>query len=117
MAQQLDKTERAALAKVIGIIRAVREEIDPELPAQTLQALLEVAFEPGIAQKDLERKMGVASTTASRIVSRLSEWERHEVPGKDLLVSRKNPLDRRYMVVEPTSKGIDAVRKIIKAAV
>jgi DNA-binding MarR family transcriptional regulator len=112
MAQQLERAERVTLAKFIAAIKAVRE-IDSEMPAQTLQALLEVALEPGIEQKELERKMGVSSATSSRIVSRLSEWERHEVPGKNLLASRKNPLDRRYMVVEPTAKGLAAVRKIL----
>lgn len=101
--------------RLASAIRVVREEIDTEMPAQTLQAFLEVLIEPGIAQRDLELKLGVTSATASRIISRLSQWERHNVPGKDVLSSRKNPLDRRYMICEPTAKGIAAARKIVRA--
>lgn len=115
MVNQLDRAERAALMRLASAIRAVRDEIDTEMPAQTLQAFLEVLIEPGIAQRDLELKLGVTSATASRIISRLSEWERHQVPGRDVVSSRKNPLDRRYMVVEPTAKGVSAARKILKA--
>jgi uncharacterized membrane protein len=73
---ELDKSEKPTLAGLRGVVTAARE-VDPEMPAQTLLALLEVANEPGITMKDLQDRLGLSSAATSRVISRLSEWERH----------------------------------------
>lgn len=115
MAQELDKTEKAAIAGLRGAMLAVRD-VDPEMPAQTLQTLLEVAMEPGITMADLQKRIDLSSAAMSRIISRLSEWKKHQVPGLNFLQAQPNPMDRRYVIVHPTAKGLAFVRKIVVGA-
>lgn len=115
MAQELDKNEKAALSGLRAVVNASRE-VDPEMPAQTLLAILEIANDPGMTMKDLQDKLGLSSAATSRIISRLSEWERHGTPGLNYIDRRHNPMDRRYQIVSPTPKGLAFVRKLVKAS-
>ena len=115
MAIDLEEGERRTLHGLQAAVGVIRKE-DKEMPAQTLAVLLEVVNNPGITMKDLETKMELSTAATSRIISRLSQWEKHEVPGHNFVEARKNPLDRRYMVVEPTAKGMAFVRRLVEAA-
>lgn len=99
---------------LVGLQRAVEvvREFDPEMPAQTLMAFLYVANNPGMTMRDLETKLNSTSATTSRIVSRLSEWEKPKVPGLNWINREENPADRRYKIVTLTIKGRTAARKI-----
>lgn len=112
--KQLENSEKAALLRLRAVLDVVRD-VNPEMPAQTLQALVLVALEPNISMSDLEKRLGVSSAATSRIIARLSEWERHEVPGRNWLEQRMNPLDRRYRVVELKPKGMTLMKRIAAA--
>lgn len=112
MVQELGQNEKSALTSLRGVLAHVRE-VDPEMPAQTLLTLLEVADKPGITMRDLQDRLGLSSAAVSRIISRLSEWEKHEVPGLNYVDRRSNPVDRRYQIVEPTAKGLSFIRKVL----
>jgi DNA-binding MarR family transcriptional regulator len=112
---EMEKSEKPMLAGLRGVITAARE-VDPEMPAQTLLALLEVANEPGMTMKDLQEKLGLSSAATSRVISRLSEWEKHGVAGLNYIDRRHNPHDRRYQIVSLTPKGMSFIRKLLKAS-
>lgn len=111
MAQQLTDDERVALQGIRALLNTVRKE-DPEMPAQTLLAFVEIALEPNISMADLRARLDVASSTSTRIVYRLTEWERHKKPGRDWVVKRPDPMDRRFELVEPNAKGMGFARKL-----
>jgi DNA-binding MarR family transcriptional regulator len=96
------------LTDAIAIVRSV----DPEMPAQTLQALLLIAAEPGIQQRKLREKLDVASSTAARIVARLGEWERYHVQGAQLVMAERDPQDRRQQLLWLTPKGQKVVKQL-----
>jgi DNA-binding MarR family transcriptional regulator len=112
---ELDRAEKSTLGGLRAVLTVARE-VDPEMPAQTLLTMLEVAYDPDISMADLQQRMGLSSAAMSRIISRLSEWEKHEVPGLNYVVSRKAPTDRRFVLVTPTPRGLTFVRKLVAAA-
>lgn len=85
-------------------------KIDPEMPAQTLAALCAIAMhnpdrdEP-LTMRDVEQKVGVASSTMSRIISRLSKMKTPTEPGLDLVEQFISPTNRRYREVRLTPAG------------
>lgn len=107
--------ETRAARRLLASLRAVRK-IDPEMPAQTLSAIMVIFShwpEP-ITMNTLQQELGLTDATTSRIVSRLSEWEKYDTkPGKDFVKRYPNPNDRRYQFVQLTPKGITAARSIL----
>lgn len=110
---ELDGTERQGLEHLIRTLMRVRE-VDAEMPAQTLYALLEIVKRPGITMIDLQRLLGMSSAGTSRIVSRLVDVERPGVPGLGFARRTENSADRRNKVVHPTPQGIAFVRRIMR---
>lgn len=113
MALELNNDDKAALEGLLHTVTKVREA-DPEMPAQTLYALLEVVKNQSMTIGELQNKLGMSSAGASRVVSRLTEWERPNVPGLDFVSRTENLMDRRNKVVEPTAKGLAFVRKLLR---
>jgi DNA-binding MarR family transcriptional regulator len=112
-----DEEEKAALDGLVYALTRVRE-VDPEMPAQTLYALLEIVKNPGMSSAELNTKLGMSSAGVSRVVSRLTEWKdtkvTPKVPGLDFITRTENLMDRRHKILEPTAKGLAFVRKLIK---
>ena len=90
------------LANAINAFR----ELDAEIQPQTILAYLYVAGskEP-VPMRDLQTRLGVASSSASRNVALLSKLNRYGKPGHDLVEIYENPEDRRYKLVRLTSRG------------
>jgi DNA-binding MarR family transcriptional regulator len=112
MVNELSKQEATSLRTILAALDVIRA-VDPEMPAQTLQALMEVVNDPGIVQNDLQKKLSLSTAATSRIVARLSEWKRHQEPGLNFVEARPNPLDRRFALVYPTARGMTFARKLI----
>jgi DNA-binding MarR family transcriptional regulator len=111
-----DEQEKAALDGLVYALTRVRE-VDPEMPAQTLYALLEIVKNPGMSSAELNVKLGMSSAGVSRVVSRLTEWKdtkEPKVPGLDFITRTENLMDRRHKILEPTAKGLAFVRKLIR---
>jgi len=108
---EIELSKARALSAVMDAVR----EIDPEMPAQTLAALITIfANPPRITMSDLQTKIGLSDASCSRVVTRLSEWEKYKTkPGKDFVSRYPNPEDRRYQLVELKPKGAEAVRRIL----
>lgn len=113
MALELNEDDKTSLEGLIRTVITVREA-DPEMPAQTLYALLEIAKSPGLTMSELQSKLGMSSAGTSRVVSRLVEMERPNVPGLGFVIRSENLADRRNKIVQPTPKGLAFVRKLLR---
>lgn len=96
----------ASATLLLAVLHHVRE-VDPEMPAQTLAALLEIASssEP-ITQQQLRKKLNLASSSIARISARLGDWRSEDgKPGLGFVVSMADPADRRVRRLGLTEKG------------
>ncbi len=108
---QPSKENATRLANVLHKVR----ELDPEMPAQTLLAVLLIATNESFSQQDLRDALGVASSTSARISARLSEWEKFpNQPGLSLVKSEINPVDRRLRLLSLSAKGKAFVASVLK---
>lgn len=83
-------------------------DLDPEIQAQTVLTYLLVAAAPDKeppSMKELERRLGISSSSVSRNVAALSEMHRLGKPGHDLVEAYEDPMDRRNKLVRLTPKG------------
>lgn len=113
MALELNEDDKMALEGLLRTVVRVREA-DPEMPAQTLYAMLEIAKSPGLTMIELQNKLSMSSAGTSRVVSRLVETERPGVPGLGFVTRSENLSDRRNKIVQPTAKGLAFIRRLIR---
>lgn len=96
--------------KALRFVRIVRD-LEPKLPAQTLEALLriysivEVRSEPLPTWELVESLAPTAATTASRAVDWLKD--------AGLVRSRRSPEDGRILLLEMTPKGRTLVQEML----
>ncbi len=109
--QRSPKETAAKLARVFAKIR----ELDPEMPAQSVMALVLIASKDNYTQQDLRDDMGIVSSTSARIAARLGEWEKFpNQPGLGLVNNETNPADRRTRILSLTAKGKAFVAGLLK---
>lgn len=84
-------------------------KIDPVMQMQQALTFLMVAEagEEGLPMLELQRRLGVSSSTASRNASALSKvhWRDPSKEGYDLATREENPLDRRNKVLRLSARG------------
>lgn len=97
--------------KLIQLMETLRA-IDPEMPAQTVLTFLYIAQEPNISMRDLQAKLGLASSSTSRNVAALSKHHKLGKEGADVVEAYEDPVDRRYKRVRLTGKGTALARRI-----
>lgn len=102
----------AALASTLVRVCEVFRAIDHEMPVQTVKTFLLVAASPGILINEIQRALGVASSTASRNVSALGAFKSKGVPGHGLVRAEEHPMDRRFKRVVLTAKGTELIAQI-----
>jgi DNA-binding MarR family transcriptional regulator len=94
--------ELRTLANAISAFR----DLDQEIQAQTMLTFLCVAESPDpIGMRDLQTRLGVASSSTSRNVAALSKHQRVGKAGHDLVEAFEDPADRRSKRVRLTAKG------------
>jgi DNA-binding MarR family transcriptional regulator len=99
------------LGRLIQLMEMLRA-IDPEMPAQTVLTFLIIADEPDISMRDLQNRLGLASSSTSRNVAALSKHHRLGKDGADVVEAYEDPADRRYKRVRLTGKGAALTRRI-----
>lgn len=96
------------LRRALLLVEEFRK-INPEMQMQTALAFLIIgeAGEDGIPMLELQKDMGVASSTTSRNVSTLSDvhWRDPKKPGLGLIDRHEDPNDRRNKIVRLSAKG------------
>ncbi len=84
----LSRTEvTKALRQQLRIIQAFRV-IHAKLPAQAMQAFLEIAMHEGLSVTELSDRLGIAMSSTSRNVTLLSAINRFGEPGMSLIEAR-----------------------------
>lgn len=87
--------------------------LDPEIQCNSVIALLYIARRPGSSPTDLSNHLALTSGAGSRLVARLSEWDRFRVRGLHLVASEPDPVDRRVRRLSLTPKGARFVDDLV----
>ncbi|MEL6282666.1 MAG: helix-turn-helix domain-containing protein [Pseudomonadota bacterium] len=98
------KTGLRAIRNVIASLRA----IDPEMPAQQVAVLLEVALSPGISQREIATRLSISQSAVSRNVNALGERHRKGGDGLELLETGPFQGTARGMGPAPTGYHLTA---------
>ncbi len=97
-----------ALIRFETIIEKLRD-LDTEMQMQAAMTLSIVArvHQAGgdITVKEIGEKLGLSSASASRNIAVLSEWNRHDLRGHNLVQTIENPKKRVEKFVRLTKKG------------
>ena len=101
--------------QMMDAIDAVRK-VDPEMPVQTLLALLWIHENQGGRMTDLRDHLAVSPSAAVRIVARLSgnEEARRIYPYQCVTVET-DPTDARQRQLYLLPKGVEWVKSILKS--
>jgi len=102
----------ARLNNLVAIVEELRE-IHPDMTLNQLIVLLQVAANPGISQKDIMDKTGLADSSASRIVSILSEYGDRATGPFHLIELIPSKNDRRYKELFMTKKGRALIDRLL----
>lgn len=94
-------TNLRRLARAIESARMV----DSTMPVQTLAAFLVIAAEEGQTITAIGNKVGIPSSSATRNVSALSDWDWKKKVGLKLVEYRQDPMNLSVKNVFLTKKG------------
>ena len=112
-ARALTDDERVELTKFAHALDLMRE-VYPDLTLNSAATFVRFAVKPGSGQAEASNEMNLPKTTVSRIVQLLGDKGTRAAPGLGLL-SKTFGDDERSRAVQPTPKGVELARKIIKA--
>lgn len=103
----VSSSQRKTAALLLEILDVMRDQCnDPELPAQTIAALLQVAssIEPrGVVE--LGEKIGMSKASASRLVQTLGRGMRDR-EGLGLIEAYEDPTNWSRKLIKMTPKGV-----------
>jgi DNA-binding MarR family transcriptional regulator len=102
------------LGQLLAVVRVVRD-LNPRMEMQDLETLLLVAANPGCSPTDIEDKVGISNSAASRSAYRLSAEVVPGSPGLGLLTIEVDPKDRRRKQLYLTPVGQRFVTKLSNA--
>lgn len=102
------------LQQLHEITHLLREKVDPELPAQTLIALLTVARKPGCRVTDVAAEQVMTLSAASRSISNLSSWRSADRPGHGLVEMVENRENRREKLLYLTPSGHHLIAGVLE---
>lgn len=91
-------------ARTIDAIMEMRK-LSPDIPAVDIAVLLYVGENPGCTQNKLTTLFELTPSHTTRILYRLSEWEKPGRPGLGPVSSEIDPTHRSYRVLSLTAKG------------
>jgi len=87
-------------------------DIDKGITLFQMQAFLLIATNEGQTQKWIEEKLDTSNATASRVLSRWSEYDIAGKPGFGFIRTDPDPTDRRFRIVSLTARGRTFLAKI-----
>lgn len=97
-----------AMARVMALIRAH----DAELPAQRIEALFHIAAHPDIPLRELQDKLAISSSSASRIAAEMGAHGRAGREPLRMVEAYEDLKDRRFKNARLTPKGRKLVEQI-----
>jgi len=103
------------ILKLMNIIEEFRK-LDTEMQAQSMLTLCIVSqgdeADSLVTVKEIGEKLGITSASASRNVSVLSKWSRHDREGHNLVEAFENPKRRVEKFVRLTHKGKQVIKTV-----
>jgi len=99
------------LTDVVDLLR----ETYPDMTLNQVLVLLLVAANPGISQREIMDRTGLADSSASRIVALLGEHGNRGSGPFHLIELREDLKDRRSKLLHLTKKGQGLITKITNA--
>ena len=78
---------------------------NPDVTANVVLTFMLIARHPGITQKELMKRLGLADSGTSRTTAALSRYGDRNKPGWDVIDLVENPLDRREKLLYLNKKG------------
>lgn len=106
--------DMTVLRRLTDVFEELRK-VHPDMTLNQALVLIRTAMKPGITQREIMRDVGLADSTASRIIAILSNIGNRGT-GPFELVSLKEAIeDRRQKHITLTHKGRQVVASIIKA--
>lgn len=105
------------LSTLVNLMKMTTElrKLAPELPIQQLQAFLAVALQEGITTKDIEKRCGFTSASASRNVQALYKHAGAGREGYGWVVWHPSPHDGRFRELYLTEEGKEALKTLVEA--
>jgi len=104
----------ARLNPLVDVVDMLRD-IYPDMTLNSVQVLLLVATNPGISQREIMERTGLADSSASRIVGLLSEYGNRGTGPFYLIDLVPNKDDRRYKGLYLSKKGQALTTKMLAA--
>lgn len=87
-------------------------ELHSDMTIQQAMAMLWIASNEGVTQREATGSLGFTESSTSRILALLSEYGSRTITGLGLIRSEINPEDRRERFIFLTSKGRRLVEDI-----
>lgn len=107
-------TKRNAAQSLLNAVRTAREEMG-DVTLARLEALLVVAVEKDLSQREMGDRMRLGKSTVSQIVLNLSPSDALRRPGPGFVKQSIDPMERRRKVINLTPKGERVVRNVVEA--
>lgn len=101
---QFTMQKELSLEKSVRFIEEFRK-LDAEMPLQAIAAFLTIAQDEGVTMREIGEKVGISQASCSRNVAALSEHHRPNKRGHDLVIAKKDPLEKRRKIIFLTPKG------------
>lgn len=120
----MNTKQRKQLRLILNSVRHARKHIDPMLPLQYLQILLEVSLDSGLSHKEMYERLAPqsASSTARGLkdLSKIS-WKydnnNRRREGHGLLRSDPDPMELRVKRITLTQEGADYLADMLGGTV
>ena len=107
-----DLQDRRHLDKAAGLFQAFRQ-LDATMPLQLAYTFILCATYEGESVGDIARRAGFATSTTSRHILDLGEFDRLKRPGYQLVKTEIDPMELRRKTVHLTPKGRNLLNQII----
>lgn len=104
----------SSFRKLLRAVENMRSSIDPLVPVQVVHTFLVVANNEGKTLTELAEIIGTNSSTASRHLLDLGEFNRRQEPGYGLVDGSYDPTNRRAKRYCLTPKGKLVLRSLIQ---
>ena len=104
--------DKRHLDKMSGLLQAFRT-LDPTMPLQIAYTFILCAIYEGESIGDIARRAGFATSTTSRHILDLGEYDRKKDPGYQLVETRIDPMELRRKTVHLTPKGKNLLNQLL----
>lgn len=104
--------DKRHLDKVSGLFQAFRA-LDPTMPLQLAYTFILCAIYEGESIGDIARRAGFATSTTSRHILDLGDFDRMKRPGYKLIETKIDPMELRRKTVHLTHKGKNLLNQLL----